>query len=190
MAATPTISISANAQAFLDATQVVDVVFSNTADPMLANPTGYAPFLVLSLDNLGASGLGTTGVTFGGATYLGTTVDYVLATLDPSGNYPIPHSNDGLGNLVVVHGTPGDQVALLTLPFGSFTAGQTPLDIKVSLNLAPDAKLGALLPVSVQGGFLYGTSELGDTNANPTLISTATTISFNPTVLSVTSMYS
>lgn len=189
MGATPTISLSTNSRAFIGSTQVVDVTFSNTANPAQPNATGYAPFVVLSLDNLGANGGGTTGVTFGGATYLGAPVDYVLAILDGGGNYSIPRSNDGTGNPVVVHGTAGDQVALLTLPFGSFTAGQTPLVIKVALNVSGDAKVSALLPVSVQGGFLYGTSELGDSNANPTLITPKATISFNPTVLSVTSVY-
>ncbi len=189
MAATPTITLSGDSQAFLGSTEVVDVTFSNSADSALPNATGYAPFVVLSLDKLGANGGGTTGVTFAGATYLGAPVDSVIATFDSNGNYAIPKSNDGTGQPIVVHGSAGNQVALLTLPFGSFTAGQTPLDIKVSLNVAAGAKIGGLLPVSAQGGFLYGTSERGDTNANPTLITPAATISFNPTVFTVTSIY-
>jgi fimbrial isopeptide formation D2 family protein/uncharacterized repeat protein (TIGR01451 family) len=189
MSATPSIAVSANAQAFLGATQVLDVSFSNAANAALPDAVGYAPFVVLSLDNLGVNHAGT-GVSFAGATYLGATVDAVVGIFDGSGSYPIPHSNNGLGLPVVVHGTPGSQVVLLSLPFGSFTPAQTPADIKVSLNIAADAKLGAALPVSVQGGFLYGTSELGDSNTNPTLITPPASIAFNPTVLTVTSTYS
>eukprot|EP01037_Dinobryon_pediforme_P002013 gene2015-2051_t len=189
MSATPTIAISANSQAFLGSTQTLDVTFSNTAVAGSLNAVGYAPFVVLSLDSLGVNNA-ATGVSFGGATYLGTPVDATVATFDGSGNYPIPNSNDGTGHQIVVHGSAGNQVVLLSLPFGSFTPGQTPADIKVSLNVAADAKVGALLPVTVQGGFLYGTSELGDTNSNPTLITGGATISLNPTVLSVTSIYS
>ncbi len=196
MTATPTIAISAaSSSALIGSSQIVNVTFSNTADPAGANATGYAPFVVLSLDSLGATdSLGhsnlQTGAVFAGATFLGTAVDSVVATFDASGGYTIAKSNDGTGHPIVLHGIAGNQIVLLTLPFGSFTAGQTPVDIQVSLTINADAKVGAALPVSVQGGFLYGTSALGDTNANPTIITSAATISFDPAVFTVSSSYS
>ena len=190
MSATPSIAISANSSAFIGTTQTVNVTFSNTADISAANATGFAPFVVLSLDSLGDNGAGT-GVSFNSATFLGAAVDATTATFDASGNYAIPKSNNGTGNPIVIHGTAGNQVVLLQLPFGSFTAGQTPADIQVKLDVNSDAHVAtsALLPVTVQGGFLYGTSELGDSNTNPTLITSAATINFQPTVLSVSSVY-
>ncbi|MBL6076709.1 carboxypeptidase regulatory-like domain-containing protein [Belnapia sp. T18] len=178
-------------QAFLGADQTLTLRFDNAAS---GAGTGYAPYIDLILPANGADGAGAgnapvnDGVSFVSATYLGASLQAKTIEFDATGRATHPFAKDALGNPVVVTGTPGDTLLVLTLPFGSFTTTQTPADIALTLHVSDLADPGTLLGVTVKGGFAYGADPFNNPSADPVITGPAAVTAIDPVVakLSVT----
>lgn len=147
---------------------VFPVSFDNTG-----STTGYGPFIDLILPATGADGAGAAtddGITFVSATYLGVPVTAVTMTFDAGGNATHPYAKTAAGAAVVVTGTPGDQLVVLQLPFGSFTAPQPAATVQVTTTLSPLADAGTALNIRARGGFQYGADPLDNPPSDPSLL--------------------
>ena len=172
------VAITAPAMAALGSSFDITLTFDNAADADPGSSVGYAPYIDLILPTTGKDGAGAAiddGISFGSATFIGQAVQSVVVTFDAAGNAVHPFALDASGNPRVVTGTPGDQLVVLTLPFGSFTADQTPADIKVTLNLSPLADYDVThatdgLEISARGGFALGRDPLNNPLADPPIL--------------------
>ncbi len=156
------------------------VTFDNTG-----TITGYGPFIDLVLPATGADGAGAAiddGVTFVSATYLGQPVTAVTLTFNASGQATHPYAVTAAGAPVVVTGTPGDQLVVLRLPFGSFTPTQPAATIQITANLSNLADLGVALPIRVRGGFQFGADPLSNPATDPSIVGTFPAVGVAPTV--------
>ena len=172
-------------QAFLGADQTLTLRFDNAAS---GAETGYAPYVDLILPTNGADGAGfgnlpvNDGVSFVSATYLGVGLQARTIEFDATGHATHPFARDAAGNPVVVAGTPGDTLLVLTLPFGSFTTAQTPADIALTLHVSNLADPGTLLGVTATGGFAYGADPFNNPAADPVIAGPAATTAIDPVV--------
>lgn len=147
---------------------VFPVTFDNTG-----SATGFGPFIDVVLPATGADGAGAAlddGITFVSATYLGTPVTAVTLIFDNAGNATHPFARTIAGAPVVVTGTPGDQLVVLQLPFGSFTAPQPAATAQVTTTLSNLADAGTVLNLRARGGFQYGADPLDNPPADPSLL--------------------
>lgn len=164
------------------------VSFDNT------HPTqpGFGPYVDLVLPSTGADGAGSAvddGITFVSATYLGVPVTSTVLTFNGSGNATHPYAVNASGTPLVVTGTPGDQLVVLQLPFGSFTADQPAAALAVTVAMSNQADAGAALTVRARGGFRYGRDALDNPPADPSTVGSYATAATTPTVLRLTKTY-
>ncbi len=173
----------------------VTLTFDNVADGDPGSNVGYGPYIDLVVPTTGKDGgNGNTndGITFGSATYLGTPVTSTSVTFDANGQAVHPFARDASGNPVIVTGTPGDTLVVLTLPFGSFTPDQTAADVVVNLNMSPlaDYDPGHVLDqltLQAQGGFSLGRDPLDNPTADPPVLQQPpTTHTVSPSLLTLT----
>lgn len=145
------------------------VTFDNTG-----SATGYGPFIDLVLPATGADGAGAAiddGITFVSATYLGQPVTSVVLTFNASGQATHPYARTSAGAPVVVTGgTPGDQLVVLQLPFGSFTTTQPAASVQITAALSNLADLGTPLNIRSRGGFQFGADPLNNPTVDPSLL--------------------
>jgi large repetitive protein len=150
-------------------TLVFPVTFDNTG-----TATGYGPFIDLVLPATGADGAGAAvddGITFVSATYLGQPVTSVVLTFNGAGQATHPYAVNASGvPLVVTGGTPGDQLVVLQLPFGSFTTTQPSAALQVTTTLSNLADLGTPLNIRARAGFQYGADPLNNPPADPSIV--------------------
>ena len=178
-------------QAFLGADQTFTLRFDNFAN---GAETGYAPFIDLILPANGADGAGygntpaNDGVSFVSATYLGVSLQARTIEFDAIGHATHPFARDAAGQPLILSGTPGNTLLVLTLPFGSFTTSQTPADIALKLHVSNLADPGTPLAVKATAGFAYGADPFNNPTADPVITGPAATTSIDPVVakLSVT----
>jgi fimbrial isopeptide formation D2 family protein/uncharacterized repeat protein (TIGR01451 family) len=146
------------------------VTFDN-ASTGTGDQTGYGPYIDLFLDTTGPDGapsfdgLVTTGMR---ATYLGQPLPWLELIPITGPTYVHPLTGQTLS--VPGHGTRfqnGDTIAVLTLPFGSFTNTQPPAPIDVTLRISNLADLGTPLPVTAVAGFRYGNDPLDNPVTDP-----------------------
>ena len=165
---------------FIGGTTDLTVQFANTGSAV-----GYAPYIDIDLDALAANGLSLTG-----ASYLGVALQMTTLTFDASGNATNPYAKDASGNPVIMHGTPGDTVAVIQLPFGSFAPTQTPADIQLTLVAASTANVSTVIPVVATAGFAYGETPLGTPQGDwPVIQSAPSTVDLETTLVTVSSTY-
>jgi LPXTG-site transpeptidase (sortase) family protein len=163
----PTVTIHLPAEAQIGADVAFTVTFDNN-DP--ENEVGYGPFLELQIPRTGADGAGAAtddglGTTTISASYLGTPIpaqDFYRVTFGPGGTALHPIIRDNLGNFITVTGTPGDELVVVRLPFGSFTADQTPATVTFTVDMSNLADLGYPLAVRARGGYEFGFTPLDD----------------------------
>ena len=189
------VSITAPATTPLGGAFGITLTFDNVADADPGSSVGFSPYIDLVLPTTGRDGAGAAiddGISFGSATFLGAAVKSVVLTFDAAGHATHPFAVDGAGTARIVTGTPGDQLVVLTLPFGSFTADQTPADIKVSLNLSPLADydvnhLSDALQISARGGFALGRDPLTNPLVDPPVLQTPPAFALvSPSLLTLT----
>ena len=77
---------------------------------------------------------------------------------------------DASGSAVVVHGTPGDQLVVLQLPFGSYTPGQPEASLRATVLVSSLVDTGAGLPIQVGGGFRFGDDPLDNPTSDRSII--------------------
>jgi hypothetical protein len=161
--AIPAVAVNLPADSFIGQNVNFSVVFDNTG-----TAPGYGPFVDLVLPRNGADGAAGTatpdGLTFVGATYLGTPVTSTVYTFpdDPgpgtTGTIQHPYAVDSSGNPLTVTGTAGDQLVVFQLPFGSFVPAQPEAAIQVTAAMSNLADLNTPLTVRARGGFELGPS--------------------------------
>ena len=166
MAPNPAVTFVNTAQsAFIGTTQTVVLNFENTGP---AGDTGYAPYIdvVLPINGVDGTGVGNNpindGVTLLGATFLGRLLAQTQVVFDAAGHATHPFAKNPDGSAVIVNGSPGDTLLVLTLPFGSFTTEQTPAAVTLTLGVSNLADVGVPLPITATGGFAFGADEFNN----------------------------
>ncbi|NKE46382.1 isopeptide-forming domain-containing fimbrial protein [Roseomonas frigidaquae] len=177
--------------------QTVTVRFDNVPNGAAGSDVGYAPFVNLILPTNGADGAGAgsagatsnDGLVYLGATYLGVALEQWVLEFPASGQVTHPYATTATGGPLTVTGTPGETLVVLRLPFGSFTAGQTPSDIDVKLQVSGNADLAVPLTIQASGGFAYGRDPLLNPVADNPVSGPAASLSVTPTVLELDKVY-
>jgi uncharacterized repeat protein (TIGR01451 family) len=179
--ATPTAILTAPASALIGTHVNLSVDFRN------ASPTdaGYGPYVDVVLPATGEDGNDGLSYASGSGTYLGTAVTTTVLTFDAQGHATHPYARDASGHLVIVNGTPGDQLVVFQLPFGSFTPGQPDAIINFQANLSNLADLNVPLTIQTDGGFQYGDSATGATS----VLGSVSSNTLDPTLFTVTKTY-
>jgi LPXTG-site transpeptidase (sortase) family protein len=193
----PMVTLNVPATAMIGSNVTFTATFDNN-DP--ENETGYGPFLELTIPRTGADGLGTQtddglGTTAISATIFGSPVparDFYRVTFNASGNATHPIARNAAGALINVTGTPGDELVVIRLPFGSFAPDQPPASVAMTVNMSNLADLGYGLAVRARGGYEFGFTPLDDwccgDPASATL-SGYTSASVTPTLLTLSKTY-
>ncbi len=180
----PAVVLNLGSQALIGSSVSFGVTFDNAS----ASETGYGPYVDLRLP-LGADG--DDGLTFTGATYLGSPVSAIKLTADGGGCVSHPLAVDSSGQAVLVCGLdPGQSFVVLRLPFGSYTPDQPAASVVVSTTLSPLADVDAALTVRASGGFQFGATAITDPASDPTITGTITTANVTPTVFTLAKTYS
>lgn len=163
LAAGPSLTAGADQDVMIGESFTFDVVFDNTGDT-----TGYGPFIDLILPTNGTdgvAGVGSDGITFGNAAYLGTELNVIQIVFpdDGAGTGTIdhPYAVDGSGDPLTVTGTAGDTLVVVELPFGSVTDGQPEIGVQITATLSNLADVAAPLAIQTRSGFRYGESSSG-----------------------------
>lgn len=173
----------------------LNVTFDNVPDGDAGSDVGYRPYVDLYIPHLGldgVNGLPADGVEFIGATYLGNAVQATLLTFDAGGQATHPFAHDASGQARVLSGDPGDQVVVLQLPFGSFTAAQPAITMAVEFELSPLADfapdyVSANLEFQAQAGFALGRDPTSNPTVDPPVLqATPATQSITPTLIELT----
>ena len=186
LAAIPTTTLTLPANALIGETLNFSVGFSNTSP----SSAGFGPYVDLNLPATGGAGAGTPdGISFNSATYLSAALTSTVLTFDAGGHATHPYAKDNTGAAVIVSGTPGDQLVVLQLPFGSYTPGQPVSNISVSTTLSNLADVGSALNITTHGGFRYGNDALDNPTTDPTIIGGNTTSAVTPSLFIVTKQY-
>ncbi|MCA9258856.1 MAG: hypothetical protein KDA61_06635, partial [Planctomycetales bacterium] len=200
LAAQPAVALSAPAQVMIGEDFQITATFDN-AD---ATDPGFGPFVDLYIPVNGSDGVagsGVDGIAFSGANYLGASIATTLLTFpDDGGGFGSvvhPYAVDATGTPLTVLGAAGDQLAVLQLPFGSFTAEQPPADIVIDMHLSNLADLGQPLNLRARAGFEFGNDALANPSVDPSLVSAGTSASgwtvaapVEPTLIQLRKIYS
>ncbi|MEO1556693.1 MAG: isopeptide-forming domain-containing fimbrial protein, partial [Pseudomonadota bacterium] len=157
-----------------------DVEFTLTFDNIDPTDSGYVPFIDVILPTLGADG--DDGVTFDGATFLGTGVVTTEIVFDAAGEALHPVALDMFGDPLIVTGTPGDTLLVFELPFGSFSAGNPPVDIVMTLDFSDQADLDEDFTFQTRGGFAFGNDPLNNPETDPSTVSAFETTTVGQTL--------
>ena len=76
---------------------------------------------------------------------------------------------------MIITGTPGDQLVVLQLPFGSFTPGQPTATVDVKAMVSPLADVGFALNFQAPGGFALGNDPLDNPTVDPSIFGSTVT---------------
>ena len=182
MSAAPTVKLSLNsANVFPGEAITGTLTFSNDAsDPSNPDSTGYGPLVGIDL------GANADNLTLGALSYLGQTLTIHYGQFDSSGNFTVPGTASNPGGAVVLTGTAGDKVAYFTLPFGSFTAGQTAVSLPITINVPSSVSVGTPISLTPIGVFEYGDSATGNTP----IVTSGATSSASASILTINTVYS
>ena len=150
-----------------------DVEVTLTFDNVSASDTGYTPYIDLVLPTTGADG--DDGVSFDGASFLGTAVATTEVVFDADGEAEHPLAVDSSGDPLVVSGTPGDTLVVIELPYGSFSAGNPAVDVVVTLDFSDHADLDHALTLAATPGFALGNDALDNPSSDPSIVGTTKT---------------
>ena len=174
LAAQPVVTLDAPDKVMIGESFELSVAFDN-AD---ATDAGYGPFVDLLVPvngQDGTGGVGADGISFDAATYLGVPVVTTILTFPNDGGgtglVDHPYAVDAAGVPLTIVGSAGDQLVVIQLPFGSFTADQPAAVITVDMSLSNLADLGQDLRLRARAGFQYGNDALDNPAADPSLVS-------------------
>ena len=170
----PTVTLAGGGDVPIGQNFTLTATFDNTGAD-----TGYGPFLDVLIPANGADGAAGTdtadGVTFLGATYLGSAVTATVFTFPDdgggTGSIEHPYAVDAAGDPLVVTGTAGDQLVVLELPFGSVTPTQPEIAVEMQFALSELADLGTPLDFTARAGFRYGEDPLDNPASDPSQVS-------------------
>jgi large repetitive protein len=187
LAAVPSATVSGPTAPLLGEEIDLVVTFDNTAtDPA---DIGYSPFVDIVMPKMGdAPPAPTNGIEFkpGSATYNGLALQTTVLEFDANGQATHPFAKNPDGSPVIVTGTPGDQLVVVQLPFGSYGPDQPAADIEFTGIVSDLAQPNHSYAVTATGGFRYQT----DVSGNPTIdvadFGTTTTDPIQPQLFRVT----
>ena len=196
----PTVTLAGGGDVPIGQDFTLTAAFDNTGAD-----TGYGPFLDVLIPANGADGAAGTdtadGVTFLGATYLGSAVTATVFTFPDdgggTGSIEHPYAVDAAGDPLVVTGTAGDRLVVLELPFGSVTPTQPEIAVEMRFGLSELADLGEPLDFTARAGFRYGEDPLDNPASDPSLVSDvqtdssawAVTRSVTPSLITLSKAY-
>ena len=91
-----------------------------------------------------------------------------VVDFDANGDATHPFAKDAQGQPLVIKGTPGDQLVVVQLPFGSYGPDQPPIDINFTGVVSSDAQANPspAYKIQTQGGFQYDTDLAGNPTVN------------------------
>ncbi len=193
----PTVTLGVPATAMLGSNVTFTAGFDNN-DP--ENETGYGPFLEFIIPRTGADGAGAAaddglGTSVISATIFGNPIparDFYRVTFGAGGTANHPIARNAAGAFITVSGTPGDELVVVRLPFGSFAPDQPPATVAMTVNMSNLADLGSPMTVRARGGYEFGFTPLDDwccgDPASATL-SGYTSASVTPTLLTLAKAY-
>jgi uncharacterized repeat protein (TIGR01451 family)/fimbrial isopeptide formation D2 family protein len=190
--AVPAVSFSGLGDPFIGESTAFTVIFDNAG-----TAPGYGPYIDLILPVTGTDG--DDGLSYSTATHLGVQLTPVVLTFDAAGQATHPYAVDSSDNpIVVTHPLgalgAGDELVVFQLPFGSFTAAQTPAEVNITADLSNLADLAALT-IYASGGFQYGCDELDNPTAgdpggpDPSILGAPTSGTVNPRVFEADKIY-
>jgi LPXTG-site transpeptidase (sortase) family protein len=194
----PTVLLDVPATAMIGSNVAFTVSFDNN-DPEFE--VGYGPFVELRIPRTGADGAGAAiddglGTTAISALYGGNPVparDFYRVTFNAGGNATHPIARNASGALINVTGTPGDELVVIRLPFGSFSYEQPPAVVTLNVNLSNLADLGTPLGITARGGYEFGFTPLDDwccgDPASATLSAWTAPSTVTPTLLTLAKTY-
>ena len=160
-----------------------NVDFTLTFDNVDPNDTGYVPFIDVILPTTGPDG--DDGVTFDGATFLGGPIATTQIVFDVNGEALHPVAVDAFGDPLVVSGTPGDTLVVFELPFGSFSPGNPPVDVVMTLDFSDQADLSTDFALQTRGGFALGNDPLDNPTTDPSTFSAFSTTTVDQTLFTL-----
>jgi len=128
---------------------------------------------------------GDDGITFDGATFLGTDLVPTILTFDENGEALHPLAVDAMGDPIVISGAEGDTLLVFTLPYGSFSPEQAPVDIELNLDFDPRMDLSPPPQILVNGGFALGQTAQDDPGVDPSIVGAVDTFTIPPQVFTV-----
>ncbi len=176
----PVITISGPNEGFIGESQTFTLTFDNTG---VISPTiGYGPYidLYLPIDSNGETG---EGLTFSSASYIGNSIN---ATTYLCTGANIIHPLTGLS----VACTLGQQLAVLELPFGSFTNNQPAASIDVNTTSSTAIDAGVPHTITARAGFQFGSDALDNKSADPVISSTLSSpFVYTPTAFKLSKSY-
>jgi hypothetical protein len=173
----PTVTITGPTDVLLGNTFTETVSFENAA----STGVGYGPFIEVYVPATTGPGASER-ATLTSATYLGAAVNFQTITLSDQitghvgtvGGYN-PLVLDSSGNATFIAAPAGfkngDNLYVLTLPFGSFTPGQPKADIALNFALDNRSDLSSSggLNIAAIGGFQYGADALNNPSTDPSI---------------------
>ena len=183
----PTVSGSPPAQATLGEPFTFPITFDNTG-----TTTGYGPFIDMLFPATGVDGAGAAtddGITFVSASYLGVPVTSQTITLDANGRATHPFAVLPDGTPLIVTGLPGDQLVVLTLPFGSVTVAQPAATIQITATTSTLADLDAPLQLYARGSFQFGADPLANPMTDPLILGSVASGPVSPVLWRLTKTY-
>jgi uncharacterized repeat protein (TIGR01451 family)/fimbrial isopeptide formation D2 family protein len=184
--AIPTAALTAPTTNLIGQDVPLSVAFTNMGDA-----PGFGPFVDIEMPVVGVAPPPNNGISFnpGSATFLGQAVPTTVLTFDASGNATHPFAVDNTGAPVVIHGTPGDQLVVFSLPFSSYSVGQPPAVINFTGHVSVNANMTTALPITATGGFSIGADPISDPTTDPSIFGPPDTETVLPTVLQLTKTY-
>ncbi|MEM7491656.1 MAG: LEPR-XLL domain-containing protein, partial [Pseudomonadota bacterium] len=178
--AEPTVALEGPTDVFLGSDDVTfTLTFDNTGDE-----AGYVPYIDVILPTAGADG--DDGVSFQEATFLGEPVVTTELVFDATGQIEHPFAVDSLGDPLVVTGAEGDTLLVVSLPYGSFSPGNPPVDVELSLDLSELADLDQPLDITATGGFALGNDSQSNPATDPTITGATASLSVQPELYTLT----
>ena len=183
LAAQPTAILTVPPRPMLGESMTFQVGFDNAS----TTDAGYGPFLDVVLPATGKDG--NDGITFQSASYLGSSLSATVLTFDAAGHAVHPFAKTNTGAPVIVTGTPGDQLVVLQLPFGSFTPDQPTATVDVKAMVSPLADVDAALNVQATAGFSLGNDPLDNPTVDPSIFGPTVTSPASPALLKLTKTY-
>lgn len=197
MAARPIVSFTNGSalNAPIGGLQTLTVRFDNSPDASPGSNVGYSPYINLILPTNGVDGAGfgnaplNDGVTFLGASFLGSLMEQWILEFPAGGSVIHPFSKDAAGNPLVVTGIPGETLIVLRLPFGSFTPDQTAADVQVRLQISSLADLDVPLNIQASGGFAFGLDPAVNPLVDPPVFGPSASLAITPKVLDLDKLY-
>jgi LPXTG-site transpeptidase (sortase) family protein len=194
----PTVILDVPGTAMIGSNVAFTVSFDNN-DPEFE--VGYGPFVELRIPRTGADGAGAAiddglGTTTISAAYMGSPIparDFYQVTFGAGGTATHPIARNAAGTLITVSGTPGDELVVVRLPFGSFSYEQPPAVVTLNVNLSNLADLETPLGITARGGYEFGFTPLDDwccgDPASATLSAWTAPSTVTPTLLTLAKTY-